>query len=168
MAATDSQRLSVTAQGDREIVMSRVFKAPRTLVFDAWTKPELFVRWFGPRGWSIPVCEMDLRVGGVYRYIMRGAEGAEVEMRGVYREVERPARLVTSEAFVGFSEVGWRPEDVTVSTTILSEQDGQTTWTATILYPSQDVRDAALRLEPAWAGVGASFDRLAELLPTLA
>jgi uncharacterized protein YndB with AHSA1/START domain len=148
--------------------MTRVFDAPRRLVFDAWTRPELFVRWFGARGWTVPVCEIDLRPGGAYRYVMRGADGAEITMRGVYREVEPPERLVTSELFEGFSEVGWRPEDETVTTAVFAERDGQTTWTAVVLYPSREVRDAALHLTPAWRGMGESLDRLAAVLATIA
>ena len=167
MATANSERLSVTAQGDREIVMTRVFDAPRTLVFDAWTKPELFARWFGARGWTVPVCEIDLRPGGAFRYILRGPDGSEVVMRGVYREVVPPERLVTTESFDGFAEVGWRPEDQTVTTMVLTEHDGKTTWTATIVYPSKEVRDAALQLNVAWMGMAESLDRLAELVQTL-
>lgn len=152
---------------DREIVMTRTFNAPRHLVFDAWTKPELLKRWFGtPPGWTMPVCEVDLRPGGSYRYVMRGPAGEEVVMRGEYRVVERPERLVTTEVFAGFSEVGWRPEDATVSTMVLTEKDGRTTWTATVVYPSKEVRDAALQ-SPMESGMSASFDKLTELLATL-
>jgi uncharacterized protein YndB with AHSA1/START domain len=167
MTTADRARLTVTARGDREVVMCRVFAAPRRLVFDAWTRPELFVRWFGPRGWTVPVCEMDVRPGGAYRYVMRGEDGTEITMRGVYREVVPPERLVSSEAFDGFSEVGWRPEDETVTTAEFAEAGGRTTWTATVLYPSKEVRDAALGLDAAWRGMGDSLDRLAEVLRTL-
>ena len=162
-----SPRLSVVARGDREIVLSRRFDAPRRLVFAAWTTPDLFVRWFGAREWTVPVCEMDVRPGGRYRYRLRGPDGQEVEMTGVYREVVPPERLVTTERFVGFAEVGWRPEDETVTTAVLSEQDGRTTWTATVLYPSREVRDAALD-SPMERGLGEGLDRLADLLGTLA
>src|SRR3989442_1038464 len=99
MTAAESGRLSVAAQSDRELVMTRVFDAPRQLVFDAWTRPELFVRWFGPRGWSVPVCEIDLRPGGSYRYVLRGPGGAEIGLRGAYREVVPPERLVCTQVF---------------------------------------------------------------------
>jgi uncharacterized protein YndB with AHSA1/START domain len=168
MTAADSGRLSVTAQSDREIVMTRIFDAPRRLVFEAWTKPELFVRWFGPQGWSVPVCEIDLRPSGSYRYVLRGPDGAEIGLRGVYREVVPPERLVCTQVFDGFSEVGWRPEDEAVITAVLTEQQGKTTWTAKVLYPSQEVRDAVFQLDAAWKGMGGSLDRLAEVLATLA
>jgi uncharacterized protein YndB with AHSA1/START domain len=168
LATGDRASLTVTARGDREIVMARVFNAPRRLVWDAWTKPELFVRWFGSRGWTIPLCEMDVRAGGAYRYVMRRADGSqEMVMRGEYREVVPPERLVTAEAWEGFTEPGWRPEDATVTTALLTERDGKTSWSATILYPSQEVRDAALNLQPAWEGVAEGFARLAELLEEL-
>jgi uncharacterized protein YndB with AHSA1/START domain len=168
MATTDSERLTVTARGDRQIVMTRVFNAPRELVFDAWTRPELLARWFGGPGSSLPVCEIDLRPGGSFRYVLRRPDGSEVVMRGEYREVVPPERLVTTESFEGFSEVGWRPEDQTLTTALFEEQDGKTTWTATVLYPSKEVRDAALGLSPAWEGMGKSLDRLAEMLQTTA
>jgi uncharacterized protein YndB with AHSA1/START domain len=155
------------SSSDREIVMTRTFNAPRHLVFDAWTKPELLKRWFGtPPGWTMPVCEVDLRPGGTYRYVMHGPAGEEVIMRGEYREVVRPERLVTTEVFAGFSEVGWRPEDATVSTMVLTEKDGRTTWTATVVYPSKAVRDAALE-SPMESGMSASFSKLEEVLATL-
>jgi uncharacterized protein YndB with AHSA1/START domain len=162
---TVGERLSVVARGEREIVLSRVFNAPRRLVWDAWTRPELFVRWFGSHGWTVPVCEMDVRPGGRYRYVMRRADDAqEVVMRGEYREVVPPERLVTTEEWEGFTESGWRPEDATVTTAVLAEQDGRTTWTSTMRYPSREVRDAALNLQPAWRGAAEGYDRLAALL----
>jgi uncharacterized protein YndB with AHSA1/START domain len=164
MTAAESGRLSVAAQSERELVMTRAFDAPRQLVFDAWTRPELFVRWFGPHGWSVPVCEIDLRPGGSYRYVLRGPDGAEIGLRGAYREVAPPERLVCTQVFDGFSEVGWRPEDEAVITAILTQQDGTTTWTATVLYPSREVRDAAIQLDGAWTGMADSLDRLAEVL----
>jgi len=111
-------------------------------------------------------CEIDLRPGGTYRWVQRGPDGQEVVLRGEYREVVRPERLVATEVWGGFSEVGWRPEDVTVSTLVLTERDGRTTWTATFLYPSKEIRDAALQT-PMEQGMNESFDRLAEMLATL-
>lgn len=86
--------LELTTRGDREIVMTRVFDAPRRLVFDAFTKPELVKQWLlGPPGWTMPVCEIDLRVGGAYRYVWRAADGQKMGMGGVYREIQAPERL---------------------------------------------------------------------------
>ena len=98
MAATGN--LKVTMHSDREIVMTRDFDAPRSLVFEAYTKPELLKRWlFGPDGWSFAVCEIDLKVGGKYRYVWRHSDGPEMGMGGVYREIVPPERLVCTELF---------------------------------------------------------------------
>jgi uncharacterized protein YndB with AHSA1/START domain len=161
VATGESAGLIVTTPSDREIVMTRVFNAPRRLVFDAWTRPELVARWFGPRGWTMPVCEIDLRPGGGYRYVLRGPDGLEMGMQGVYRAIERPDRLVCTEVFDDW------PDTETLNTAVLTEQDGKTTWTATILYPSTAARDAVIQSGMA-QGAGESMDRLAELLPTLA
>src|SRR6202049_1212028 len=91
--------LKVTLPSEREIVLTRVFNAPRQMIYDAWTKPELLKRWFGPRGWSLVVCEVDLRVGGAWRFVLRGPDGAEMGMRGVYREIVPPERVVDTETF---------------------------------------------------------------------
>jgi len=143
---------------DREIAMTRVFDAPRSLVFDAWTKPELLRRWFGPPGWSLPVCEIDLKVGGAYRFVMRGPDGAEMGMRGVYREIVPSERLVATESF----DESWYPGEA-LDTTVLVEQGGKTTVTTTVLYESREARDAVLK-SPMEHGLAASYDRLAELL----
>ena len=152
-----SAALSIIARGEREIVMSREFAAPRRLVFDAWTKPELVERWFGRlEGWTTRA-EIDLRVGGVFRFTMRDAGGAKIVFRGEYREIAPPERLVTAEAYEGFSETGWRPEDATVTTTIFTESKGRTTWTATSRYPSKMVRDAVLNDPNMREGMNAGF-----------
>ncbi len=166
MTSTDSPTLTVNSSGERDVVMTRVFNAPRRLVFDAWTRPELLVRWFGARGWTVPVCEIDLRPGGAYRYVMRGPEAADVTLRGTYREIDPPERLAWTEGYEGFSEEGWRPEDETLNTMVLTERDGKTTWTLTTTYPSRAVRDAAYALKQAWEGVSHSLDRLDTVLRT--
>lgn len=145
MSLMTDPTLRIVARGEREIVMTRGFDAPRHLVFDAWTKPELVERWFGRlEGWSTKA-EIDLRVGGTFRFTMQDAGGTKIVFRGEYREIKRPERLVTAEGYEGFSEAGWRPEDATVTTTVFTEADGRTTWTATQRYPSAEVRDAVLR-----------------------
>lgn len=155
--------LKVTTPSDREIAMSRVFDAPRHLVFDAYTKPELLKRWLGVhRGWSMAVCEIDLRVGGAYRYVWRGPNGPDMGMRGVFREVARPERIVATEKF----DESWYPGEA-VSTMTLVEHGGRTTLTLTVRYESQAARDAVLKT-PMAEGVAAGFDKLAELLGTLA
>src|SRR5215204_4254236 len=92
--------LTVTTPSDREIEVTRAFNAPRSLVFDAYTKPKLVKRWFGgPEGWSLAECDVDLRAGGAWHYLLRGPEGMEMGFGGVYREVVAPERLVTTERY---------------------------------------------------------------------
>ncbi len=126
------------------------------------TKPELLKRWFGPRVWSLTVCEVDLKVGGAWRFVMRRSDGTEMAMRGVYSEIESPDRLVHTETFddpwfEGKSEV----------TTVLVEDGGMTTLAATVLYDSQETRDGVINsnLE---SGGAESCDKLAELLASIA
>lgn len=148
--------LKVTTPGDQEIVMTRVFDAPRHLVFDAFAKPELLKRWFGPRGWSLVVCEVDFRVGGGFRFVLRGPDGKDMGMRGVYREIVAPERSVHMESFDDY------PGEAQV-TGVFVEQGGKTTFTATVLYPSKEVRDAVIQ-SGMEHGAAESYDRLAELL----
>ena len=148
--------LKVTTPTDREIVMTRVFDAPRRMVFDAFSKPELLKRWFGPRGWSLVVCDVDLRVGGGFRFVMRGPDGKEMGMRGVYREIMPPERSVHMESFDDY------PGESQV-TALFVEQDGKTTLTATVLYPSKEVRDIVIK-SGMEHGAAESYDKLAEVL----
>ena len=148
--------LKVTTPSDCEIVLTRVFDAPRHLVFDAFSKPELLKRWFGPRGWSLVVCEVDLRVGGGFRFVLRSPDGKEMGMRGVYREITPPERSVHMESFDDY------PGESQV-TAVFVEQGGRTTLTATVLYPSREVRDAVIQ-SGMEHGAAESYDKLAELL----
>lgn len=153
----------MTARGDREIVMTRDFDAPRRLVFDAFTRPELVKRWLlGPDGWSMPVYEIDLRVGGRYRYVWRrDSDGKEMGMGGVYREIVAPERLVSTEKF----DEPWYPGEA-VGTLVFLEQAGWTTTTQTMLYESRETRDAVLK-SGMESGVATSYDRLAGLLASV-
>jgi len=154
--------LQVTTRGDREIVMSRVFNAPRHLVFEACSKPELVRRWLlGPDGWSMPVCEIDLRVGGSYRYLWRHSDGREMGMGGVYREIVVPERVVATEKF----DEAWYPGEA-VGTLVLAERDGKTTLTQTMFYDSRETRDAILK-SPMEKGVAVSYDRLETVLAAM-
>lgn len=158
----DTGALKVTTRGDCEIVMTRVFDAPRHLVFDAHTKPELVRQWLlGPPGWSMPVCEIDLRVGGTYRYVWRHTDGNEMGMGGVYLEIVVPERIVATEKF----DESWYPGEA-VDTIVLVEHAGRTTLTQTVRYESRDARDAVLK-SPMESGVAAGYDRLAGLLASL-
>jgi uncharacterized protein YndB with AHSA1/START domain len=153
-------KLELTTPSDREIVMSRVFEKPRKLVFEAFTKPEHLQRWLlGPDGWSMPICEVDLRPGGAFRYVWRNdTNGSEFGVLGTYRELAPPDRIVHLERF----DAPGMPGDAQVTTTFV-EQEGTTTVTMTILYPSREVRDMALQ-SGMDRGVAASFDRLAGIL----
>jgi uncharacterized protein YndB with AHSA1/START domain len=158
----DKGRLQVTTPSGREIAMTRVFAAPRTMVWDALTKPELVKRWLGVRaGWTLPVCEIDLRVGGSYRYLWRGPDGQEMGMGGVYREIVAPERMVATEVF----DQKWYDGDA-LDTTVLVEKGGKTTLTTTVLYASQKVRDAVLE-SPMKEGVGEGYDKLEEVLASI-
>jgi uncharacterized protein YndB with AHSA1/START domain len=154
--------LEITTPSDREIAMTRVFNAPARLVFDAWTKPELIKRWLGVRaGWTMAVCEVDLRVGGAYRFVWRGPD-MTMGMGGLYREVVPPVRLVSTEKF----DEAWY-EGEAVDTMVLVEREGKTTVTTTVRYVSREVRDAVIKSGMA-TGVAEGYDKLAELLPSLA
>ena len=148
--------LQVTTPTAREIVMTRVFDAPRQMVFDAFSKPELLKRWFGPRGWSLVVCDVDFRVGGSWRFVLRGPDGKEMGMRGVYLEITPPERSVHMESFDDY------PGESQV-TAVFAEHNGKTTLTATVLYPSQEIRDIVVKTGMEH-GAAESYDKLAELL----
>jgi uncharacterized protein YndB with AHSA1/START domain len=148
--------LKVTLPTDRDVQMTRVFDAPRNLVVDAITRPELLKRWFGPRGWSLAVCEVDLKVGGKYRFVLRGPDGKDMGMSGVYQEIAPPGRFVHTESFDDF------PGE-SVVTVALDEQDGKTTMTVTVRYPSKEVRDAVVN-SGMEHGAAESYDKLAEML----
>jgi len=155
--------LKVIARGEREIIMTRSFNAPCHLVFEAVTKPELLKQWMlGPPGWSMPVCEIDLRVGGKYRYVWRNADGREMGMGGVYREIIKPERIVSTEEF----DEAWYP-GMAVGTLTLVEQNGRTTLTQTMLYDTREARDGVLK-SPMESGVGASYNHLEQLLISMA
>jgi uncharacterized protein YndB with AHSA1/START domain len=153
--------LEVTTPTDLEIVMKRSFAAPRDRVFDAFTKPELIQRWLlGPDGWSMPVCEVDLKAGGSYRYRWRSdsGDGHEFGVSGTYLEIVRPERLVHAERF----DDAWYPGEALVTTTF-SEHADSTTVTMRIRYESREARDIAIQ-SGMDGGVAKSYDRLSLLL----
>jgi uncharacterized protein YndB with AHSA1/START domain len=154
---SNAEFFNVTTPTDREIVITRIFNAPRKLVYEAWTNPKYLPLWMlGPEGWSMPVCETDLRPGGSWHFVWRHSKGQEMEMRGSYREVHAPERVVTTES--------WGPEwPETLNTVVFTEQAGKTTVTITLLYPSKEHRDNALATGMK-AGMAMSYDRLERLL----
>lgn len=152
-------KMKITTPTDREIVMTRVFDAPRRLVYDAHTRPELIKRWlFGPEGWSMAVCEVDLKVCGEYRYVWRHTNGAEMGMGGVFQEIVAPERIVATEKF----DESWYPGEA-LDTTVFAEKDGRTTLTLTVLYDSKEARDIALK-SGMDTGMALGYDRLAALV----
>jgi uncharacterized protein YndB with AHSA1/START domain len=149
-----------TTPSDQEVMITRVVSAPRRVVFEAFTNARHVPNWLiGPEGWTMPVCEIDLRPGGTWRYVYRKNDGSEMTMQGSYREVAPPERLVSTESWG--SE--W-PE--TVNTMVLTETGGLTTITITVRYPSKQARDAALKTGMK-SGMDQSFARLDGLLETL-
>ena len=154
-----AEMMQLVTRGDCEIVITRVFDATRQMVFDAHTKPELLKRWMtGSPGWSLVVCEIDLRVGGAFRYVWRGPNGQDMGMGGVHREIVPPERLVTTELF----DVDWTGGEV-ISTLVLTESDGKTTLTNTLLYPSRESRDSVVN-SGMGKGMGNGYDQLEDLL----
>jgi uncharacterized protein YndB with AHSA1/START domain len=153
-------KLDVTTPGDREVVMTRRFDAPRRLVFEAFTKPELIKRWLlGPDGWTMPVCDVDLRVGGKFHYVWRNdAEDKQFGLHGDYRDIAQSRRVVHAEQF----DEAWYPGEAIV-TTAFNEENGTTTVTMTCLYESREVRDMAVESGMA-KGVARSYERLDEII----
>jgi uncharacterized protein YndB with AHSA1/START domain len=160
-STANSESFKVTTPSDHEIRMTRLFNAPRHLVFEAMTKPEHVKQWWGRlgEGYSVPVCEIDLRPGGAWRFVNRHPKG-EVAFHGEYREVTPPTRLVFTEIFEQF------PDTVSVVTADFSEEAGQTRLTTTVRYPSPQVRDMVMASGMA-KGAGISYDRLEDLVAGL-
>jgi uncharacterized protein YndB with AHSA1/START domain len=159
MTASTIGETTFTTPSDREIEMTRLFDAPRELVFEAFTNPEHVPHWFGPRGWSVPVCEIDLRPGGAWRYVLRGPNGEDMGMSGVYREITPPERVVTTESFDDY------PGE-SLNTLTLTEEDGKTRHTVNVLYADKETRDAVLASGMS-EGASETLERLAELLESL-
>ena len=138
MAANGKHKLQVTLPSDKEILMERVFDAPRHLVFEAMTRPEYVRRWWvaGCDGSTMPVCDIDFRVGGSYRYVTRLPDGSEFAFRGEYREIVPPERVVHTEIFEPF------PDETTLVTMTLEERDGKTYYRTLVVHKTTEGRDA--------------------------
>src|SRR5688572_28259174 len=160
-AAANSNSFKVSLPSDTEIQMSRLFDAPRRLVFEAMTQPEHVKEWWGRLGdgYSVPVCEIDFRVGGAWRFVNRHPQG-EAAFYGEYREIDPPGRVVFTEIFEAF------PDAVSVVTAELKEEGGKTRLIATVRYPSVEVRDMVLGTGMA-NGASISYDRLEDLVAEL-
>ena len=147
---------------DRELVITRVFAAPRELVFTTWTEPQHVVRWWGPRGCTTTIREMDVRPGGVWRYVMHAPDGVDDDNRIRYREVVAPSRFVRTERWED-----WDPGE-TVVTTELVESGGKTIMTTSMVFPSQAVRDVVMKGGLTPKGTSEFYDRLEALLGSIA
>jgi uncharacterized protein YndB with AHSA1/START domain len=160
-SAANSDTFQVTLPSDQEIRMTRLFDAPRRLVFEAMTKPEHVKQWWGRlgEGYSVPVCEIDLRPGGAWRFVNRHPKG-EAVFYGVYREIAAPDRLVFTEIYEPF------PDAESIVSSVFTEENGKTRMTVTVLYPSPEVRDMVIKTGMA-KGAGISYDRLEDLVREL-
>ncbi len=149
---TDSRRATVALQGDREILITREFDAPAALVYRAWTDPELVPRWWTARRGTMQVCEIDLRVGGRWRYVM-DADGFEVGFHGEFREIVPGERLVQTEVFEGM------PDAEALDTLTFEERDGRTLVTMVVTHELPEHRDAHIA-----SGMEAGLQDALELL----
>lgn len=159
--AANSDSFKVTTPSERDIHFSRVFDAPRHLVFEAMTKPEHVRNWWGNLGdgYSVPICEIDLRVGGTWRFVNKHPRG-EAAFHGEYLEIVAPSRLSFTEIFEDY------PDSVSVVTTDLIEEGGKTRMSATVRYESQAVRDMVIGTGME-KGAAISYDRLEDLVIAL-
>ena len=153
----------MTTQGDREVRLVREFDAPRRLVWDCFTKPELVRRWlFGPDGWSFLVCDIDLRVGGRYRYVWRNdGAGTEMGMQGVYREIVTHQRIIDAQLF----DEDWTGGEA-IGTLLFIERNGRTVVDNVMLYASREARDMVLQ-SGMKEGMAMGYDRLEAFMATL-
>jgi uncharacterized protein YndB with AHSA1/START domain len=159
--AVNSSSFNVTTPSECEITLTRLFDAPRELLWEAMSKPEHVKRWWGilDDKHSMPVCEIDFRVGGAWRFVGRGPRG-EYGFHGVYHEIVRPERVVFTEIYDPF------PDDGSMVTSILTEESGKTRLTVTSRYRSQEVRDFVIKTGME-SGAAISYDRLEDLVVEL-
>jgi uncharacterized protein YndB with AHSA1/START domain len=162
MAATSSGTAKVTLPADDQILITREFAARRHLVWRAYTDPELVQRWWHANRGEVTVAEIDLQVGGKWRYVMIADGGQEVGFHGEYREIVPNERLVSTEVYEGIPQ-GEGPEQGTLNTATFTEEDGRTTLTILIEAPSQEIRDAIIE-----SGMEAGLQDALDLLEQLA
>lgn len=155
--------LKVTLPSDTEILLTREFDAPRDLVWEAMTKPEYVRQWWGPKGSSLSVCEIDFRVGGEWHFVERSEDGSEHPFKGVYKEIAAPERVVQTWIY----DVPPFNEFESIETMTLTERDGRTHFQTLVKHTSKEARDGHVN-SGMERGAGETFDRLAELLAKLA
>jgi uncharacterized protein YndB with AHSA1/START domain len=141
---TSSGAATVTLPADEQILITREFDAPKHLVYEAWTTPELVKRWWNAKRGEVTIAEIDLRVGGKWRYVMVTDGGFEVGFHGEYREIVPNERIVSTEVYEGMPEGDGFPEQGTLNTATFTEEDGRTTLTILVEAPSKEIRDAII------------------------
>jgi uncharacterized protein YndB with AHSA1/START domain len=151
--------LTILTPSDREIVVTRAFDAPRDLVWDCYTVPELLKQWYGLPDWEMTVCEIDLRVGGKWRYVTKSPDGFEMGQSGEYREIVKPVRIVNTEVF----DMDWTGGETLCTMTMERDGDDRTIVTIKVLYANKEARDGALA-SPMAEGMEIGFKRLDEFL----
>jgi uncharacterized protein YndB with AHSA1/START domain len=160
MGGSGSKQLTVTTPSDKEIVMTRVFDAPRDLVFEAHSSCEHMSRWWGPRKYEVVKCDLDFRPGGTWQAVHRSEDGEEHTFRGEYREIVRPERITWTFEWMGL------PGHISVDTVTFEEHDGETTLTVRSLYDTVEDRDGMLQ-SGMQEGAAETWERLAEYLEEL-
>ncbi|HTS48465.1 MAG TPA: SRPBCC family protein [Bryobacteraceae bacterium] len=159
MTDTLQHELNLTLPSDREISMTRVFNAPARVLFDVWTKPEHVRKWYGVRQTTVTVCDIDLRVGGAWRWVV-SRNGMDIAFSGVFREIDPPRRLQRTEVFEAM------PGAESLVTLTFDEKDGQTTLTINMLFQSKQDRDGALK-SGMELGIKECFQKIDDLVATL-
>ena len=163
MAATSSGTATVTLPTDRQILITREFDAPRHLVYKAWTTPELVKRWWHANRGQVTIAEIDLRVGGAWRYVSVTESGMEVAIHGEYREIVPNQRIVSTEVYEGIPDA---EQHAALNTLTLTERDGRTLLTVLVEHPTREGRDAHINsgMEP---GMQDAFDLLEQVAVSL-
>lgn len=155
-------KLKVILPSDLEITLVRDFRAPIHLVFETQSKEDHVKRWYGPHDTTVPECEIDLRIGGAYRFVCRAADGNDAVFKGIFQEIDPPRKLVYTEIYEPYEEVA-PPALVTVT---LTEANGVTTLTSNSVYPSKEIRDMVIQ-SGMEGGAAQSYDRMEDLLHTM-
>jgi uncharacterized protein YndB with AHSA1/START domain len=160
VALSSGNKVTVTLHGDKEVLITREFDAPRHLIYKAWTTPDLVSRWWTARRGEMTICEIDLRVGGIWRYVMVTPRGQEVAFHGEYREIVENERLVSTEVFEPM------PDAEALTTTTFTEIDGRTTLTILVAHSRQEHRDVHIN-SGMEAGLQDALDLLEEAVGAL-
>jgi uncharacterized protein YndB with AHSA1/START domain len=166
MAVTSGQTATVALPADEQILITREFDAPKHLVYKAWTTPELVRRWWHAKRGEVTVAEIDLRVGGKWRFVAVTPDGFEVGFHGEYREVIPDERIVSTEVYEGVPQPEEGPEQGTLNTATFAEADGRTTLTILVEAPSKEIRDAIIE-SGMEAGLQDALDLLEEVAVSL-